>query len=394
MRMPLSGIKVVDLTRILAGPFCTMMLADLGAEVIKIEPPKDGDPLRAQGVIRDGLSWYYASFNRNKKSLTLDLYSPEGKEVLGSLIRQSDVVVDNFRPGVMQKMGFGYDRLKVLKPDIIYCGITGFGATGPYRDRPAFDFIIQAMSGFMSLNNKEGQEPIRASIPISDLLAGLYAGLGILAALHHRKETGQGQEVQTSLMDALISFFGYLSANFLATSKLPVRTGNDHPIIAPYGIFKAKDGDIAIAPSNEQVYQKFLVALGLTHLNDDPHFATNDRRIMNREKINAIVQEKIEQSPRDYWIDYLNRCGVPCGVIMNLEQVFQDPQVLHQEMVLEVDHSGHGPVKMTGFPVKLGSTPCQVYRPAPRLGEHTDEILRSIHLDQDSITRLRGKGVI
>jgi crotonobetainyl-CoA:carnitine CoA-transferase CaiB-like acyl-CoA transferase len=218
-----------------------MVLADMGAEVIKIEPPGEGDPLRTQGVVKDGLSWYYASFNRNKKSLTLDLYSKEGKEILGSLIRQSDVVVDNFRPGVMQKMGFGYDRLKELKPDIIYCGITGFGATGPYKDRPAFDFIIQAMSGFMSLNNKEGQEPIRASTPISDLIAGLYAALGILGALYHRKETGQGQEIQTSLMDGLISFLGYLSANFLATDQLPLRTGNDHPIVAPYGIFKAAE---------------------------------------------------------------------------------------------------------------------------------------------------------
>jgi len=392
--MPLTGIKIVDLTRILAGPFCTMLLGDMGADVIKIEPPGEGDPLRTQGAIKDGLSWYFASFNRNKKSLTLDLYSKEGKEILASLIRQSDVVVDNFRPGVMEKMGFPYTRLKELKPDIIYCGITGFGATGPYKDRPAFDFIIQAMSGFMSLNNKEGAEPMRVAPPISDLIAGLYAAFGIVATLYYKVKTGKGEEVQTSLMDGLISFFGFMSSNFLATGELPLRTGNDHPIVAPYGIFKATDGDLAIAPSNEQVYQKFLVALGLTHLNDDPDFATNDQRMINRERINAIVQEKIGTRTHDYWVDYLNRAGIPCGIIMNLKEVFQDPQVLHQEMVLEVEHPGHGKVRMTGFPVKVGSTPCKLRLPAPRLGEHTDEILKSLNFNQESIKKLRENGVI
>lgn len=392
--MPLTGIKIVDLTRILAGPFCTMLLGDMGADVIKIEPPGEGDPLRTQGAIKDGLSWYFASFNRNKKSLTLDLYSKEGKEILASLIRQSDVVVDNFRPGVMEKMGFPYTRLKELKPDIIYCDITGFGTTGPYKDRPAFDFIIQAMSGFMSLNNKEGAEPMRVAPPISDLIAGLYAAFGIVATLYYKVKTGKGEEVQTSLMDGLISFFGFMSSNFLATGELPLRTGNDHPIVAPYGIFKATDGDLAIAPSNEQVYQKFLVALGLTHLNDDPDFATNDQRMINRERINAIVQEKIGTGTHDYWVDYLNRAGIPCGIIMNLKEVFQDPQVLHQEMVLEVEHPGHGKVRMTGFPVKVGSTPCKLRLPAPRLGEHTDEILKSLNFNQESIKKLRENGVI
>lgn len=392
--MPLSGIKVVDLARILAGPFCTMILGDMGAEVIKIEPPGEGDPLREQGAIKDGLSYYYASFNRNKKSITLDLYSEEGKEILASLIRQSDVVVDNFRPGVMGKMGFSYKRLQELKPDVVYCGITGFGATGPYKDRPAFDFIIQAMSGFMSLNNKEGAEPMRVAPPISDLIAGLYGAFGIVAALYNRVQTGKGQEVQTSLLDGMISMLGFMGTNFFATDKLPVRTGNDHPIVAPYGLFKAKDGNLAIAPSNEQVYQKFLVALGLTHLNDDPDFATNDQRMINRERINAIVQEKIGSQTQEHWVEFLNRAGVPCGIIMNLKEVFQDPQVLHQEMVLEVEHPGHGKVRMTGFPVKLASTPCRLRLPAPRLGEHTEEILRGLGINQDRIEELRKKGVI
>ncbi len=392
--MLLAGIKVVDLSRILAGPFCTMILGDMGAEVVKVEPPAEGDALRGQGAIKDGLSYYYASFNRNKKSISLDLYSEEGKEILASLIRQGDVVVDNFRPDVMTKMGFSYKRLQELNPGVIYCGITGFGATGPYKDRPAFDFIIQAMSGFMSLNNTEGAEPMRCAPPISDLIAGLYAALGIVAALSNRMKTGKGEEIQISMMDSLISFLGFMSTNFFATGTLPIRTGNDHAIVAPYGIFKAADGDVAIAPSNDQIYKKFVAALGLTHLNDNPDFATNDQRMINRERIKVIVQEKIGTQTCDYWVDYLNRAGVPCGIIMNLKEVFQDPQVLHQEMVLEVEHPDHGKVRMTGFPVKIGSSPCKVRMPAPRLGEHTEEILKSLNVNQESIKRLRDKGVI
>lgn len=392
--MPLSGIRVVDLTRIIAGPFCTLLLADMGAEVIKIGPPGQGDPLRGQGVIVDGLSWYYASFNRNKKSMTVNLRSQEGKEILAELIRRSDVVVENFRPGVMAEMGFDYPRLKELKPDIVYCGITGFGKDGPYRDRPAFDFIAQAMSGLMSLNGREGEEPLRVSLPISDLVAGMYAAFGIVVALLHRERTGEGQEVQTSLVDGLISLFSYMSANFLASGQLPERTGNDHPIVAPYGLFRASDGDVAIAPSNDQIYERLLEALRLTHLKNAPDFATNDQRVKNRKKINAIVQEKIKEHSRDYWIEHLNRAGVPCGNIQDLREVFQDPQVLHQEMVMEVEQPGHGVIKMTGFPVKMGLTSCRVRLPAPRLGEHTGEILDWLGHGNDYISELRGKGVI
>ena len=392
--MPLSGIRVIDLSRILSGPFCTMLLGDMGAEVIKIEPPDEGDPLRGQGFIRNGLSWYYACCNRNKKSLTLDLYSEEGKQILASLIQKSDVVVDNFRPGVMEKMGFGYARLKALKPDIVYCGITGFGASGPYRDRPAFDFIIQAMSGLMSVNGKEGEEPMRVAPPISDLVTGLYAAFGIAAALFNRARTGQGQEIQTALLDGMISIFAFMSSNYLASGQLPVRTGNDHAIVSPYGLFKASDGDLAIAPSNDKVYEKLVNALGLGELKDHPDFATNDLRMANRAAINAIVQEKIGSQSRAHWVEHLNRAGVPCSPIMDLGDVFRDPQVLHQEMVLDVEHPGHGTVQLTGFPLKFGATPCQVRRPAPRLGEHNREILRGLGIDDEAIRVLEEKGVL
>ena len=392
--MPLTGIRVVDLTRIIAGPFCTQMLGDMGAEVIKIEPPKDGDPLRAQGVIRDGLSWYYASNNRNKKSLAVNLYSAEGKTILTQLIKTSDVVVENFRPGVMEKMGFGYSHLKELKPDIIYCGITGFGKSGPYKDRPAFDFIAQAMSGFMSVNGNEDDEPLRAGIPISDLVAGLYASFGIMSALLHRFRTGEGQEVQSSLVDGLISMLSYMASNYLANGRIPVRTGNDHPLVAPYGIFRCSDGEVAIAPSNDNVYFKFLSALGLDHLKDVPEFITNDLRMTNRKQIKAAIQNGISKKTKSYWIDYLNKAGVPCGTAMTLPEVFEDPQVQHQEMVIEVPHSGHGIVKMLGFPVKLSKTPCRVFAPAPNLGEHTIEVLREIGYDDRAIEDLKNKKVI
>jgi len=392
--MPLSGIKVVDLTRMLAGPFCTMLLGDMGAEIIKIETPGKGDSTRAQGVLKDGLSWYFAAFNRNKKSITLNLHSKEGKDILTRLIRQSDVVVENFRPTVMAKMGFDYLRLKEIKPEIIYCGISGFGADGPHAHRPAFDFIAQAMSGLMSLNGREGEAPLRMAPPISDLVAGLYGAFGIVAALVRRAQTGEGEEVRTSLVDGLISFMGYMSPNYLASGELPKRTGNDHPMLAPYGLFRAADGEVAIAPSSEETYQRFLTALGLTHLNDDPELATNDARMRNRARVNALVEEKIRVKPKAYWIERLNKAGVPTGTIQDLQEVFEDPQVLHQEMVTEVEHPGYGKVKMTGFPVKMCNNPCSVTLPAPKLGEHTKKVLVQLGIGESQLKKLRAEGVI
>ena len=392
--MPLSGIKVVDLTRMLSGPFCTMLLGDMGAEIIKIETPGKGDATRAQGVIKDGLSWYFAAFNRNKKSITLNLRSKEGKDILTRLIRQSDVVVENFRPTVMAKMGFDYPRLKEIKPEIIYCGISGFGADGPHAHRPAFDFIAQAMSGLMSLNGREGEAPLRMAPPISDLVAGLYGAFGIAAALVRRAQTGEGEEVRTSLLDGLISFMGYMSANYFASGELPNRTGNDHPMLAPYGLFRAADGEVAIAPSSEETYQRFLTALDLTHLNDDSELATNDLRMSNRAKVNALVEEKIRVKPKAYWIERLNKAGVPTGTIQDLKGVFEDPQVLHQEMVTEVEHPGYGKVKMTGFPVKMCNNPCRVSLPAPKLGEHTKKVLIQLGIGESQLKKLRAEGVI
>jgi crotonobetainyl-CoA:carnitine CoA-transferase CaiB-like acyl-CoA transferase len=398
--MPLSGIRVVDLTRIIAGPFCTQLLADLGAEVIKVEPPGRGDPVRGQGAIKDGLSWYYAQFNRNKKSITLDLYTDDGKEILADLIRRADVLVENYRPGVLDKMGFDAARLEALNPALITASVNGYGSSGPYADRPAFDFIAQAMSGFMSVTGG-ADEPVRAGPPIADLVAGLYVALGITTALIARGgparrdlARGRGQRVEASLVGGLISMLAYFSANHFATGDLPLRTGNDHPVVWPYGLFHAADGEVAVAPSTPVHVRRFLDELGLAHLLDDPDFADNAARMRNREALRALIDQKIGAYTVEAWILRLNRAGVPCGRVQTLADVFADPQVQSQEMALEVDHPGHGAVRMTGFPIKFSATPARLQRPAPALGEHTDQVLRDLGYDASRIAALRSRGVV
>jgi len=385
--MHLQGVRVVDLTRILSGPFCTLLLADMGAEVIKVEPP-GGDPLRAQGAIVEGLSWYFAAFNRNKCSVVLNLRSAAGKEALRQLIATADVVVDNFRPGVMADLGLDWPQLAALRPGIIHTSVTGFGERGPYADRPAFDFIAQAMSGFMSCNGTLETGPMRSGAPISDLVAGLYAALGTVAALYRRTQTGQGERVGVAMVDGLLSLGAFLNTNFLATGQLPVLTGNDHALVAPYGLFMAQDGEIAIAPSNDGVYAKFLQVLELAALLEHPDFRTNDLRVQHRTAINALINARIAQAPKAYWIETLNAAGVPCGVVMNLADVFADPQILSQEMVMTVPHPGHGAVKMTGFPLKFQEAPCTVRYLVPELGAHTTGVLRALGYSAPEITTL------
>ncbi len=392
--MQLEGIKVVDLTRILSGPFCSMFLADMGAEVIKIETPGEGDPVRRQGEARNGYSLYFATFNRNKRSLTLDLRSSAGKDILRDLIRRADVVVNNYRPGVMDRMGFGRDELVRLKPDIVSCHVTGFGLDGPYRDRPSFDFIAQAMSGFMSVNGFADGPPLRAAPPVSDLVAGAYAAMGVCAALVRRSRTGQGEEVSTALTDSMTSMLAYLAANYFATGQQPLRTGNDHAIASPYGLFEASDGQVAIAPANDGVYTKLLEALDLTHLKSHPEFLDNASRFEKRTAINAEINARTRTQPVAHWIDKLNAAGVPCGRVQNLKEVFDDPQTRHQQMRITIEHPEHGPLDVIGFPIKFSDDPCRVFRPPPVLGADTDAILAELGRDPASIAQLRADRVV
>jgi crotonobetainyl-CoA:carnitine CoA-transferase CaiB-like acyl-CoA transferase len=391
--MPLSGVRVLDLTRVLSGPFCTALLGDLGADVIKVEAP-EGDSIRGQGAIKDGLSGYFAQFNRNKRSIRLDLRQPEGREILTKLIGQSDVLVENFRPGVMDRMGFTAARLKTLRPSLVTCAINGFGSTGPYRDRPAFDFIAQALSGFMSVNGRADDPPLRSGLPISDLIAGLYAALSVTASVLRARTTGRGQATEVSLTNGLVSMLSYIATNYFASGVVPPRSGNDHPIAAPYGLFPTRDGELAIAPPDDVFFGRLVDAIGLPELKTDPLYASQPARVANRARINALVGGKLAANSTAHWVEALNAAGVPCGPVNTVEQVFQDPQILAQEMVIDVEHPNHGSVRMLGFPMKLSETPCRVRLPAPDLGQHADAILAELGYSQADRTALRAAGVI
>src|SRR5215813_141140 len=392
--LPLAGIRVVDLTRVLSGPFCTMLLAALGADVIKVETPGEGDTVRRQGAGRDGLSWYFANYNRNKRSITLNLRSEPGRAILARLIETSDVLVDNYRPGVLAAMGFTEARLAELNPRLVRGSVTGFGTTGPYRDRPSFDFIAQAMSGFMSVNGAEDQPPMRSGPPISDLIAGLYAALGIVSGLLRQGRTGQGGSASVSLTGGLISFLGFMATDYLATGTLPKRTGNDHPIAAPYGLFRTEDGEIAIAPAGEAMYLRLLRALDVEHLRERPEFATNTLRAENRAAINAEIEARTTRETSEHWIRVLNEAGVPCSPVMHLDQVFADPQVIDQQAVVTVEHPGHGTVSMLGSALHIDGAPVPVRSPAPGLGEHVADILTQLGYSAAQIGQLRERGVV
>ncbi|BBE33275.1 CaiB/BaiF CoA transferase family protein [Sphingosinicella microcystinivorans] len=370
---PLSGIRVIDLTRIVSGPFCTMLLGDLGAEVIKIEPPA-GDPIRAQSV--GTLRGYFASCNRNKLSVVLDLYEQEDLARLKALVRTADVLVENFRTGVMARMGLGSDVLAALNPALIHCSINGFGSTGPDAERPAFDFIAQAMSGFMSVTGTPDQ-PMRAGPPIADLVAGLYGALATVSAVLHRVRTGEGQRVETSLTTSLMSLLSYHAASYLNAGVIPERLGNEHFVVAPYGLFSSADGFLAIAPSNEPTLRRFLAAIGLEAILEEPDFSSNERRKAHRAALNRRVEDCLRTRSSAEWIGLLTAAGVPAGEVRSLDSVFADPQNVAQHMVLDTSEAG-APVRTIGFPMKLHGTPCRLRSGAPSLGVDSDAFLSAL----------------
>ena len=395
MSKPLEGIKVVDLSRFIAGPYCTMKLGDMGAEVIKVESPGKGDDSRALGPpFVGGEAAYYLSFNRSKKSITLNLRDEKAMDILKKLIKDADVFVENFRMGVTEKMGLTYQDVKKIKEDIIYCSITGYGHNSPYKNKPSFDVMIQGEAGLMSITGFPDGPPQRVGVAIADLLGGFHAVEGILLALLVRTKTGKGQFIDVSLMDSIISILTYQAGNFLATGKPPQRVGNRHPMITPYENFETKDGYVILAVGNQRLWENFLTALGREDLNKDPRFATMSDRNQHPGELKEVLEEITRQKTTEKWVEIMEKAGVPCGRIRTLDQVLTDPHVDVREMVVEKDHPTAGKVKILGVPIKMSLSQGEVDIAPPTLGQHNEEILASLGCSPAEIATLKEKGSI
>jgi crotonobetainyl-CoA:carnitine CoA-transferase CaiB-like acyl-CoA transferase len=389
---PLDGITVLDLTRVLSGPYCTMLLADMGARVIKIEQPGKGDDTRAWGPpFLEGESAYFLSINRNKESVTLDFKHPEGRRLLEHLISKSDVVVENFRPGTLAKLGLDYRTLAPRHPRLIYCSISGFGQTGPRANEAGYDAVMQGEGGLMSITGDPAGPGFRLGVAIADVTSGMFAAYGVALALFARERTGRGQEVDLAMLDTVAALLTYQAGNYFAGGKVPARLGNRHPSIVPYETFSASDGDFVLAVGNDDQWRRFCAVAGLP---EDPRFATNRQRVTNYDAVRPFIADRLRTQPRQHWIDRLNAAGVPCGSVRNLQELFADPQIQARQMVTEIDHATIGALRVLGVPVKLSDTPGAVRTPPPRLGEHTDAVLHDFGFSDDAIADLRRQEVI
>jgi formyl-CoA transferase len=392
----LNGIRILDLSRVLAGPFCTQLLGDLGAEVIKIEQPGKGDDTRQWGPPWfHGESAYYLSCNRNKKSVTVNLQAEAGREIIRQLVPHCVVLVENFKVGAMEKWGLGYAALREINPRLIYCAITGYGQTGPRALQPGYDFIIQAQGGIMSITGEVEGEPCKVGVAIADIVTGLYAANAILAALFHRERTGEGQFIDVALLDAQVSWLANVAMNYLVSGEAPKRYGNAHPNVVPYQTFATSDGYFALGVGNDAQFQRLCEQLGLPEMAKDPRFASNSQRVKHRKILIEKLQTVFRQRSTTEWVEKLTAAGIPAGPINNVAQVLADPQVAAREMVVEVAHPSGGPVKLLGPVPKFSSTPAQVKMPPPLLGQHTEEVLRELlQMSFDEISRLREQRII
>jgi crotonobetainyl-CoA:carnitine CoA-transferase CaiB-like acyl-CoA transferase len=404
MNGPLHGLKVFDLTRVLAGPHCTQLLGDLGAEVIKVERPGSGDDTRgfAPPFQKDDKgedtseSAYYTGANRNKRSITINIGTSEGQALTKKLMADCDILVENFKAGTLDRYGLGYEQMKAEFPRLIYCSITGFGQTGPYAPRPGYDGLIQAMGGVMSLTGVPDGEPMKVAVPICDLMAGMYASVGILAAVRHQAETGEGQFIDIGMLDTHVGWLANQGMNYLATGENPKRIGNQHPNILPYQVMPTSDGYIVLSVGNDPTFERFCKLAECEELLEDERFQTNAARVSNRDHVTETLNEITKKKTSEWWLDNLEKEKIGSGPINNLEQVFADPHVIAREMVIEMDHpaTGSKPMKLIANPIKLSATPPTYRKPPPLLGEHTDEVLQEAGLSADEIAKLKEDGTV
>ena len=391
---PLSGIVVVDLSRALAGPYCSMMLADAGAEVIKIELPGTGDESRGWGPpFIGGESSYFLSINRSKKSVTLNLKSEAGREVLRRLLTGADVLLENFTPGTIERLGFAYEAVHEINPRLVFCSISGFGRDGPGRDLPAYDLIVQGMSGWMSLTGEVGGPPLRPGVPNADINAGMFAAFAIALGLLRREHTGQGCFVETNMLHAMVAQLTYQAGLFFATGVAPEPVGHLHPSIAPYGTLRTADGYVNISAGNDLHFQRFCAALGLAELSDNPEYAVNRRRAADRDRIVAIIERRLAQLSTQETVRLLRAAGVPCGPVYDLRQVFDDPQALHLRLRRTVPHPTAGNVDLVTTPIKVAGEEVPMVAP-PTLGQHTEEVLSRLGYTPEEVAMLRREGVV
>lgn len=394
LKHPLDGIRVLELANYMAGPYCAMLLADMGAEVIKIENPQGGDFTRLAAPFTDGEGAGFLAINRNKKSVTLNLKTERGCEIFRELVRTTDVIVENFRPGTMADLGLDYPRLAQINPRLIYNAASGFGQSGPYRHRAALDIIIQGMSGLMSITGEPGRPPVKVGVPVADLTAALFGAYAILAALYARERTGRGQFIDTSLLEAAIALEIWETSGYFATEEVPEPLGSAHRVNAPYQAIRTADGYITIGATTPGNWKSFCAALGLQHLEDDTRFATVPSRRAHVQELIAIIEALTVTQPSQHWLQLLDQAGVPCGVLNRIDQVVADEHIQARGFIVELEHSRLGKVKATGSPVRLSETPVKLERAGPLLGEHTREVLTCLGLSESEIMELEQTGVI